>query len=75
MGYYTVSDLPPGMDYEFIGQDLFVFGTPQNAGRYSIKVYLEVEPQNLYFDGDDFSEDGDSLCSYTDERHFSLEIL
>jgi len=73
--YFTVSGLPSGLDYEFIGQDLFIYGTPQSTGRYSVEVFLEVEPRFLSFDdGDDFTEDGDSLCSYTDERFFSLFI-
>lgn len=73
--YFTVTGLPVGMDYEFVGQDLYIFGTPQSPGRYSVEVFLEVEPQYLVFDDDDGPlEDGDSLCSYTDERFFSLQI-
>ncbi len=73
--YYTVIGLPAGMNYEFAGRDLFIYGTPQEAGRYSVQVFLEVEPRILVFDQDDgWDEDGDQLCSYTDERFFSLWI-
>lgn len=74
--YFTVTGLPAGMDYEFIGRDLFLFGIPESPGRYSIEVFLEVEPRSVFIDDDDsWDEDGDSLCSYTDERFFFLQIF
>ncbi|WP_438962540.1 hypothetical protein [Nonlabens sp.] len=74
--YFTVTGLPAGMDYEFIGRDLFIYGIPESPGRYSIEVFLEVEPRSVFIDDDDsWDEDGDSLCSYSTDRFYFLEVL
>lgn len=74
--YFSVRGLPRGMEYESIGTDLFIYGTPSDPGRYEVQVFVEVEPKILFFDDDDsWDEDGDDLCSYTDERFYSFQVF
>ncbi|QJP35777.1 hypothetical protein F0365_15900 [Nonlabens sp. Ci31] len=73
--YFSVRGLPRGMDYESEGRELFIYGTPQESGRFNLEVYLHVEAAILYYDENDGPfEDGDTLCKDSTSRLYTLTI-
>lgn len=47
---FEVLGLPPGMDYETDGRDVYIYGTPTRSGRYLLQVDVVVTP--IFIDGD-----------------------
>ncbi len=74
--YFTIYDLPEGLDYYSNGRTLIIEGVPQEGGTFYIMVHLEVESPG--FDDYDYDEDEyyeyDHICSTTDSRTYTLEI-
>ncbi|SCY15244.1 hypothetical protein SAMN05192588_1402 [Nonlabens sp. Hel1_33_55] len=72
--YFTVNGLPRGMDYEWEGRRLFIFGSPLDRGDFRINVFLTVEP--VFFTDDDggILEDGDTLCEDSTSRDYTLSV-
>ncbi len=62
---FVVYDLPPGLDYEQVGRDVFIFGTPTQAGRYFFQVDVIVTPR---------SNDMELLCNDRAIRDYALRI-
>lgn len=62
---FVVYDLPPGLDYEQVGRDVFIFGTPTQAGRYFFQVDVIVTPR---------SQDMELLCEDRAIRDYALRI-
>lgn len=72
--YFNVTGMPRGMDYEWEGRTLFLFGTPLERGDFRISVFLTVEP--VFFTDDDggILEDGDTLCEDSTSRDYTLSV-
>lgn len=70
---FIVYDLPPGLDYEQDGRDVYIYGTPTAPGRFFIQVDLVITPR--FFDGDgDGIPDVEQICERRAIRDYALRI-
>ena len=74
--FFSIINLPRGLDYESEGRELFIYGIPEETGDFEFTVYVSVdEPDYGYVDDDPgIFEDDDSLCDDSASRKYRLRI-
>ena len=72
--YFSINNLPPGLDYESDGRVLYIFGSPKQKGDFEFEVYLDVEPIFFVDDSNGILEDGDLLCESTTSRRYRIQV-
>lgn len=61
--YFTViGNLPPGMTYREQRRSVYFTGTPTQAGTYTFKIRLTVDPPDYYDEDGGLFDDSNHIC-------------
>jgi hypothetical protein len=74
--YFSISNLPRGLDYEWEGRELFIFGIPEETGDFEFQIFVNVdEPDYGNVDDDPgVFDDDDNLCEDSTSRKYRLRV-